>query len=195
MHPKVKAFYDETKLEYLESVQDKLEKQFEKMTSLSRQENKAVVEKIYRFKQGGTKSHEYCWYTLKISGKDRKGNYVSVDKTVGKYEMPRAQYNFDDEANPEVIGVNDIRTEYELQWSPKIMDELEEKGLISDATQCYVNNGSRGYGQFFVEQFRTADFEDLVHLGQTGHYPTPEQKAILAGPPSTRMGQPVKSGP
>lgn len=187
MHPKVREFYNKTGIDYLESVQDRLESKFNKDSALS--EKVVAVESMYRVKRGGLKAHEYLWYTEKHSSTDRKGNPISIIKIVGKYEMPVAQMNFDDEANPQPAGVSDLKTVYEIQWNPKLIDEFEEKGMITETTQSYVDNGSRKYGNFFMENFRNRDFEDLLYFGQSGRLPTAEEKEILAGPPSKRMGQ------
>jgi hypothetical protein len=188
LHPKVQEFYNQTGIDYLPSVQDKLEATFEKASALSKK--KSTVEAMYRYKKGGLKSHEYLWYVEKITSRDRKGNAISFEKPVGKYEMPHAQWNFDDEANPVPQSVNEVTTEYEILWSPKLIEEFEEKDMITENTKCYVDTGARKYGQFYLDNFKAKDFEDLVYFGQTGKFPTKEEKEILVGPPSKRMGIP-----
>jgi hypothetical protein len=186
LHPKVQEFYNQTGIDYLPSVQDKLEARFNKDSALS---NKvSTIEAMYRYKRGGLRSHEYLWYVEKLTARDRKGNEISFEKPVGKYEMPHAHYDFDDEANPTAQSVNEVTTEYEILWNPKLIDEFEEKEMITERTKCYVDTGSRKYGQFYLDNFRTKDFEDLVYFGQTGKFPTKEEKEILIGPPSKRMG-------
>jgi hypothetical protein len=125
LHPKVKQFYNQTGIEILESVQDQLERTFAKQTAKSTVE--VTINQIYRVKFGGVRNKEHVWYNELHSSTDRKGNVKNLVKAVGKYEMPVAQYNFDDEGNPQPAGVSDFKTVYELEWSPKLIDEFEDK--------------------------------------------------------------------
>jgi len=179
MHPKVQAFYAQNKdLDYISTVQDKLEGQFnEQVTG----EKTTKVTRIYRIKVGGFKSSEHVWYEQKETGKDNAGNEMTFMRTVGKYEMPKAQWRFNGANSKELVGISDVQTEYDLAWNPKLIEELEEKDMISDTTQCYIQTVSRTYGPFYLEAFRSSEFEDLAFLGQNGSFPTPEQKQVLTG--------------
>jgi len=82
MHQKVKLFCEETNIEYLESVEDKLKAKF--LNDTEPGERTVTIETICRVKFGGLKGHEYVWYVEKHTGKDRKGNDVSILKVIGK---------------------------------------------------------------------------------------------------------------
>ncbi len=179
MHPKVKTFYEQNQqLDYVKTVSDNLEEKFNEQVST---DIKSTVERMYRVKLGGIRSSEYLWYDQKDSGRDNAGNEISIIRTVGKYNMPHAQYRFDGANKKELLGIADVTTEYDIPWSPKLVDELEEKGMITEKTQVAIQTSSMSYGPFPLESFKSNEFEDLSFLGQNRRYPTLEEKQILTG--------------
>lgn len=182
MHPKVREFYDQNKeLDYVKSVQDNLEQRFNEQVF---GEKTITVERIYRVKLGGFKSNEYVWYDQKEVGRDNAGNDMAFYRTVGKYDMPKAQWRFDGANKRELVGISDVQTEYDIPWSAKVIDDLEDKGMITGRTQCYVQTVSRTYGPFYIEAFKTSDFEDMAFA-----FSTPEQRQFLTGKKVTSTKQ------
>lgn len=179
MHSKVQAFYDQNKdLDYVNTVQDNLEKKFnEQVTG----DKTIKITRIYRSKFGGFKGSEHVWYEQRESGKDNAGNDMVFMRTLGKYDMPKAQWRFNGANSKELVGISDVQTEYDIAWNSKLIEDFEEKEMIDDKTQCYIQTVSRTYGPFYLEAFKTSEFEDLAFLGQNRRFPTPEEKQTIVG--------------
>lgn len=187
MHPKVEAFYKKNDLQYVKPVHDRVREDFMSNTQL--QPRTTEIDKIYRVKIGGLKSNEYVYYSQITRGTDNSGNDRDFDEIIGKYEMPKAINKLEPNGERKVVGVSGHTTVYDIPFNAKLIEEWEDKGKIIENVRCYIFDGSRMYGEFSLENLKQRDFEDLVYHGKFGAFPTPEQKEMIVGPPSKRLGK------
>jgi hypothetical protein len=189
MHPKVKALYDDhPEIDRPISAIEDSEKEFNNRTKNF--DKVITIDQLWRTRRGGgLKAVEYIWYLKRTTSKDFKGNKKAFVKPEGKYDMPVLAFEWEDnEGQGKATGVQTYEQMFDIPFTKETVEEYLKSGMITADTGFAIDGGSRQYGGFTYDMFVERDFDELVYFGQNGKFPSAEEKAIISGPPSKRMG-------
>src|ERR1700730_2541091 len=134
MHPKVAEFHNQSGLEYLLAASDRVEAFFHAETA--GQPKKDHVDQIYRVRTGSFGGQtEHTWYYVTTTSNDENGNKRTLFSTVGKYDMPIGNYQYDIiSKTTKCIGIESFETMYVIPFSTDVIDELVKDGKIDGKT-------------------------------------------------------------
>lgn len=165
MHPLVKAEYDKHEFPYTETTEDQRHADFLQKTKGST--HKLRINTIYRVRLMNQK--EYLYYHYTIFGESISGNEHTDSQIAGKYEFPIFHKNFDNATNKLISTYIDRKeTRYDIEFSPKNLQDILRKGEIEYPTAFVIDNGARKYGGFSYDDFKDATFDQLLAAGRKG---------------------------
>jgi len=178
-HERKQKFYnDNQNLDYIPTAEEKVHAQFDaKNVDVDDQGNRTArvhITQVHRVRRGGFKNdNESVYFYEEHNGHDHRGNEIQKFVVNGKYDIPVGQFQFDELSGVNVCtGIARHDTIYPINYTPKLLYDLVEKGEIDGTTTYYVETvGGRQYSGFEYEDFRNMSFEDLVFLGKTGAHP------------------------
>lgn len=169
LHPEVRKFYTESGLQYVKKAEDRIAEYFDQVTRNSNHSYR--ITQIYRSKRGGF-NKEYLWWFEEDNAHDYNENEVQKFSVRGKYEKPVGHWQYNEKSGKRTcVGISRLETKYETEFTPKLVEELREKGEITDDTLFYAEAGSRTYGDINYFDFKDLPFSDLELMGKTGIRP------------------------
>jgi len=119
----------------------------------------------------GGKLAEILYYYGQVTGEASTGIQETWYYWVGFYDEPQFQRVLDKEKEDYVVtGVRNKIRRYEFLYTPDLIDNLREDGIIVDMTALSIRETpetNTAYDILLYEDFRDASFLQLLEIGKT----------------------------
>lgn len=185
INPKIREFYRKNNLDYVPTAEDRAHALFDQKLN---GEAKRHIGMMYKVKKG---KNEYIYWWECVNGEDVYGNRIQKRFIGGKYGNPIGSYVYDEKSRKRVCtGIASLETVYDIPFDVKILEKLEEDGIIDENTGLGVDAGGIHYSVGTLDDFKKLSFDQLIGMGRTGLRPE-QQEEVLKNRERKRTGQNV----